>query len=146
MFNGKPRDPEGAIGIIGIGRLGGDVASSHQIDVQEKTYALFGLLASVNLLLFFFNLLPLLPLDGGHVAGAIVEAAKRGMARLRLRSLARGGGSDIDVDAAGRARKAIYVDTAQMLPIMYGVASVLILVTLLTFYADIVHPVKLLGG
>jgi membrane-associated protease RseP (regulator of RpoE activity) len=145
VFNGKPRDPEGAVGIVGIGRLGGDVASSHQIDTQEKTYDLFGLLASVNLLLFFFNLLPLLPLDGGHVAGAIVEAAKRGRARLRARSLARGGGSSVDVDAAGRARKAIYVDTAQMLPIMYGVASVLIVVTLLTFYADIVHPIRL-GG
>jgi len=145
VFDGKPRDPEGAVGIVGIGRLGGDVASSHQIDVQEKTYALFGLLASVNLLLFFFNLLPLLPLDGGHVAGAIVEAAKRGRARLRARSLARGGGSDIDVDAAGRAREAIYVDTAQMLPVMYAVASVLIVVTLLTFYADIVHPIRL-GG
>jgi membrane-associated protease RseP (regulator of RpoE activity) len=145
VFDGKPRDPEGAVGIVGIGRLGGDVASSHGIDVQEKTYALFGLLASVNLLLFFFNLLPLLPLDGGHVAGAIVEAAKRGRARLRVRGLARDGASDIDVDAAGRARKAIYVDTAQMLPVMYGVASVLIVVTLLTFYADIVHPIRL-GG
>ncbi|HEU5005960.1 MAG TPA: site-2 protease family protein [Jatrophihabitantaceae bacterium] len=145
VFDGKPRDPEGAVGIVGIGRLGGDVASSHGIDVQEKTYALFGLLASVNLLLFFFNLLPLLPLDGGHVAGAIVEAAKRGRARLRARSLARGGGSDVDVDAAGRAREAIYVDTAQMLPVMYAVASVLIVVTLLTFYADIVHPIRL-GG
>jgi membrane-associated protease RseP (regulator of RpoE activity) len=146
VFNGKPRDAEGAIGIVGIGRLGGDVASSHQIGTQEKLYDLFGLLASVNLLLFFFNLLPLLPLDGGHVAGAIVEAAKRGLARLRVRSLARDGATDVDVDAAGRARKAIYVDTAQMLPVMYGVASVLIVVTLLTFYADIVHPVKLFGG
>jgi membrane-associated protease RseP (regulator of RpoE activity) len=145
VFDGKPRDLNGAIGIVGIGRLGGDVASSHGIDVQEKTYALFGLLASVNLLLFFFNLLPLLPLDGGHVAGAIVEAAKRGRARLRARRLARDGASDIDVDAAGRARKAIYVDTAQMLPVMYAVASVLIVVTLLTFYADIVHPIRL-GG
>jgi membrane-associated protease RseP (regulator of RpoE activity) len=146
VFDGKPRDAEGAIGIVGIGRLGGDVASSNLIDTQEKIYGLFGLLASVNLLLFFFNLLPLLPLDGGHVAGAIVEAAKRGLARLRARSLARDGGSEVDVDAAGRARRAIYVDTAQMLPIMYGVASVLIVVTLLTFYADIVHPVKLFGG
>jgi hypothetical protein len=40
----------------------------------------------------------------------------------------------------------IFVDTAQMLPVMYAVASVLILLTLLTFYADIVKPVSLNGG
>ena len=87
----------------------------------------------MNLLLFFFNLLPLLPLDGGHVAGAIVEAAKRGRARLRARR---------HPEAAAR-RPQIFVDTAQMLPVMYAVASVLILVTLLTLYADIVKPINL---
>ena len=55
------------------------------LTVQDKVFVLFNLLAGVNLLLFFFNLLPLLPLDGGHVAGALVEAAKRGRARLRAR-------------------------------------------------------------
>ncbi len=146
VFDGKPRDATGAIGIVGIGRLGGQFASTNRIDLQEKVVALLGLLASVNLLLFFLNLLPLLPLDGGHVAGALFEAAKRGRARLRARSLAHHGGTALEVDAVGRARKAIYVDTAQMLPIMYGVASLLIAITLLTFYADIVHPVKLFGG
>ena len=56
---------------------------------SDKIYSLIGLLASVNLLLFFFNLLPLLPLDGGHVAGALVEAVKRGRARLRARNCGR---------------------------------------------------------
>ena len=86
----------------------------------------------MNLLLFFFNLLPLLPLDGGHVAGALVEAARRGgdgCARAR-RPVGR------------RERPQIFVDTAQMLPVMYAVASVLILVTLLTLYADIVNPIN----
>ncbi len=44
---------------------------------------------------------------------------------------------------AGRARPQIFVDTAQMLPVMYAVASVLILVTLLTLYADIVKPINI---
>jgi len=94
----------------------------------------------VNLLLFFFNLLPLLPLDGGHVAGAIVEAVKRGRARLRIRR-------SVGAGAPGepRARPQIFVDTAQMLPVMYAVASVLVLLTLLTLYADIVKPVNI-GG
>jgi membrane-associated protease RseP (regulator of RpoE activity) len=132
VFDGKPRDKQGAVGVVGIGRLGGQIADSHVIGVKDKIYTLIGLLASVNLLLFFFNLLPLLPLDGGHVAGALVEAAKRGRARLRARR-----------DPSAPRRPQIFVDTAQMLPVMYAVASVLILVTLLTLYADIVKPINI---
>jgi membrane-associated protease RseP (regulator of RpoE activity) len=139
VFHNKPRDVNGAIGVVGIGRLGGDVAESKHLNVQDKVSTLIGLLATVNLLLFFFNLLPLLPLDGGHVAGAMVEAVKRGRARLRIRRSA-GGGAE-----GARARPQIFVDTAQMLPVMYAVASVLVLLTLLTLYADIVKPVNI-GG
>jgi membrane-associated protease RseP (regulator of RpoE activity) len=155
IFEGKPRDPNGAIGVVGIGRLGGEVADSHFLDVQDKVFLLVSLLASVNLLLFFFNLLPLLPLDGGHVAGAIVEAAKRGRARLRERSmaLARTGAPAANHDpftgeampASERRSRQIFVDTAQMLPVMYAVASILGVLTLLIVYADIVNPVTL-GG
>jgi membrane-associated protease RseP (regulator of RpoE activity) len=142
VFQGKERDINGAVGVVGLGEIGGQVAQSSNYDVQDKIYLLIGLLASVNLLLFFFNLLPLLPLDGGHVAGAVVEAAKRGRARIRGR-----------VDPSGRetdengvvTRKPIYVDTAQMLPVMYAVASILIVLTLLVVYADIVKPINI-GG
>ena len=150
VFEGKPRDPNGAIGVVGIGRLGGDIAAEQRCSTcRTRSFALISLLASVNLLLFFFNLLPLLPLDGGHVAGALVEAAKRGRARLRERAMAaRGAGGASDPDAANRRPPAdvrSIVDTAQMLPVMYAVASVLILLTLLVVYADIVKPVTL-GG
>ncbi|MDP9093716.1 MAG: site-2 protease family protein [Actinomycetota bacterium] len=138
IFHNKPRDANGAIGVVGIGRLGGELAQSNQLDVQDKVYTLVGLLASVNLLLFFFNLLPLLPLDGGHVAGAIVEGIRRGRARLRTRRTRAAGGP-----VGATARPQIFVDTAQMLPVMYAVASVLIVLTLLTLYADIVKPVTL---
>lgn len=134
VFDNKPRDVNGAIGVVGIGRLGGDVAQSHALTVEDKVVALVSLLAGVNLLLFFFNLLPLLPLDGGHVAGALVEAAKRGRARLRSRR-----------SGARPATQPVYVDTAQMLPVIYVVASVLIVLTLITLYADIVNPVTI-GG
>jgi membrane-associated protease RseP (regulator of RpoE activity) len=131
VFEGKKRSINGPIGIVGISRISGDFASSTQFSVQDKLYTLVGLLASVNLLLFFFNLLPLLPLDGGHVAGALVEAVRRGWARVRRR---------------GAVRPQIFVDTAQMLPVMYAVASVLVLLTLLTLWADIVKPINPLGG
>jgi membrane-associated protease RseP (regulator of RpoE activity) len=143
VFHGTPRDPNGAIGVVGIGRIGGEYAETNLLDTKDKVFALISLLASVNLLLFFFNLLPLLPLDGGHVAGAIVEATRRGWARLRVRKKA----PVLDADGGEAAiGKPIYVDTAQMLPVMYGVASVLVLLTLLTFYADIFKPVQLFGG
>jgi membrane-associated protease RseP (regulator of RpoE activity) len=140
VFDGKKREVDGAVGVVGIGRISGDYARSDLLTVQDKIYTLLGLLASVNLLLFFFNLIPLLPLDGGHVAGAIVEAVKRGWARLRAHRAA------ADGDAAGggivAARPQIFVDTAQMLPVRYAVASVLVLLTLLTLWADIVKPIN----
>ena len=76
VFEGKKRDPNGAIGVVGIGRIGGEISQSTVLNVQDKVFSLISLLAGVNLLLFLFNLLPLLPLDGGHVAGAMVEAAQ----------------------------------------------------------------------
>ncbi|WP_375485351.1 RIP metalloprotease [uncultured Jatrophihabitans sp.] len=142
VFEGKKRDPAGAVGVVGIGRISGEFASDPHFTLKSKIYTLLGLLASVNLLLFLFNLLPLLPLDGGHVAGAIVEAIKRGRARLR----ARGRPAAVGADGSPIPRPAIFVDTAQMLPVMYAVASVLVVLTLLTLYADIVKPINLTGG
>ncbi|HKC27447.1 MAG TPA: site-2 protease family protein [Jatrophihabitans sp.] len=144
VFDGKQRDPNGAVGVVGISRISGDYASSKLYTTKDKTYILLNLLAGVNLLLFFFNLLPLLPLDGGHVAGALAEATKRGWARLRARRRPVAVGADGVTVAA--PRRQIFVDTAAMLPIMYAVASVLIVLTLLTLYADIVKPINPTGG
>jgi membrane-associated protease RseP (regulator of RpoE activity) len=144
VFEGKQRDPNGAVGVVGIGRISGDYARSDLLSLQDKVFVLINLLAGVNLLLFLFNLLPLLPLDGGHVAGAIVESIKRGRARMRERGRPPVLGPD--GQPAAPPHRQIYVDTASMLPVMYGVASVLIVLTLLTLYADIVKPINPLGG
>jgi membrane-associated protease RseP (regulator of RpoE activity) len=125
VFEGKPRDQKGAVGVVGLGRIGGEIATSNNIATLDKIAGLFSLLAGVNLLLFFFNLLPLLPLDGGHVAGAVVEAIRRGIARLRKKP------------------KQIFVDVAQLVPVMYIVASVLIVFSVLVMYADIVKPISI---
>jgi membrane-associated protease RseP (regulator of RpoE activity) len=125
VFEGKPRDQQGAVGVVGLGRIGGQIADTKGITVLDKVSFLLSLLAGVNLLLFFFNLLPLLPLDGGHVAGAIVESIRRGYARLRKRP------------------RQIFVDVAQLVPVMYVVASILIVFSVLVMYADIVKPISL---
>jgi membrane-associated protease RseP (regulator of RpoE activity) len=125
VFEGKPRDQAGAVGVVGLGRIGGEIADSSKVAALDKVSLLLSLLASVNLLLFFFNLLPLLPLDGGHVAGAVVEAVRRGIARLRKRP------------------RLIFVDVAQLVPVMYVVAGLLIVFSVLVMYADIVKPISL---
>jgi membrane-associated protease RseP (regulator of RpoE activity) len=125
IFEGQPRDREGAVGVVGLGRIGGELATDDRIAVKDRVTLLLNLLAGVNLLLFLFNLLPLLPLDGGHVAGAIVEAVRRGIARLRKKP------------------RQIFVDVAQLVPVMYVVAILLIVVSVFVMYADIVKPITL---
>jgi membrane-associated protease RseP (regulator of RpoE activity) len=125
VFEGKPRDRAGAIGVVGLGRIGGQIADSPSVATSDKVFTLLSLLASVNLLLFLLNLLPLLPLDGGHVAGAIVESIRRGWARVR------------------RRERTIFVDVAQLVPVMYVVAGFLVVFSVLVMYADIVKPISL---
>ncbi len=137
VFQGHQRDAQGAVGVVGLGRMGGQVASS-SLDVLDKIYFLLALLAGVNLLLFLFNLVPLLPLDGGHVAGAMLEIVKRRLAEWRA-------GRRRAPGEVQPPRRLIYVDTAQMVPVLYGVASILLAFTLLVVYADIVSPINLTG-
>jgi Zn-dependent protease len=110
------------------------VASSHRFDTKEKVDLLLSLLAGLNLILFLLNLLPIVPLDGGHVAGALVEAAKRGRVRLRARR------------SGTPQRPQIFVDTAQTLPVMIGFSAVLIVVSVLIAIADFVKPINPFGG
>ncbi|TQM62643.1 M50 family metallopeptidase [Humibacillus xanthopallidus] len=130
-FGSGERDPNGPISVVGVGRIGGEVAAL-DIPADEggnwlKLAQLVLLIASLNLALFVFNLVPLLPLDGGHVAGAMWEAVKKGWARLRHRP-----------DPG-------YVDVAKGLPIAYGMSLVLITMSVLLIYADIVKPINIFG-
>jgi membrane-associated protease RseP (regulator of RpoE activity) len=132
VFGTAPRDPNGPVSIVGIGRFAGEVASATGDEVtpigfSERAASLLGLVASLNLALFVFNLVPLLPLDGGHIAGALWEGLRRQLARLRRRP-----------DPGP-------VDIAKLLPLAYGVATVLIVMSMLLIVADIFRPIQL-GG
>src|SRR5699024_5563880 len=81
-FGSAERDPEGPMSVVGVGRVAGEVASSDVFgDAKDKGILLLSLLGSLNLVLFAFNTVPLLPLDGGHVAGALWEGVKKTWAK-----------------------------------------------------------------
>jgi membrane-associated protease RseP (regulator of RpoE activity) len=132
-FSGGARDPNGPMSVVGVGRVAGEVADGQLSGVTgsstvfSKFVFLLGLIASLNIALFVFNLIPLMPLDGGHAAGAIWEGIKRQVARLR-----------------GRPNPG-YVDVAKALPVTYVVSIALIGMSVLLMYADVVNPIKL-GG
>ena len=126
-FGVESRDPDGPISVVGVGRIAGEITSLEDTPVREKTAALLSLLAGLNVALFVFNLIPLMPLDGGHIAGALYERIKRSLAKL-----------------FGRPDPGP-VDTAKMVPVTFAVVVVLGAMTLLLVYADLVKPVSLLG-
>ena len=125
-FGGTERDPEGIIGVVGIGRLAGEITSLDSLPVADRASSILGMLGGLNLALFLFNLVPLLPLDGGHVAGALWEAIRRGFAKLFRRP-----------DPGP-------VDLAKLMPLTLGVVVVFGAMSALLIYADIVKPVQLL--
>lgn len=124
-FGPEERDINGPIGVVGVGRLAGEVVSMDEAPVAARAQFIFSLLGSLNVALFVFNLVPLLPLDGGHILGALYEGAKRRTYRL-----------------LGKADPGP-VDTARMMPITFAVVVVLGAMTLLLLYADIVKPISL---
>lgn len=128
-FGGKERDESSVIGIVGVGRIAGETAavSADGVGLAQRAVVLLSLLASLNLALFAFNLIPLVPLDGGHVVGALWEGGKRQLARVR------------------RASPPLPADTARMTPLAYAVFLVLAAMGALLVYADLVRPVTLTG-
>ncbi|HEX6075060.1 MAG TPA: site-2 protease family protein [Micromonosporaceae bacterium] len=116
---GEERDEETPISVVGASRLGGEI-------VEREIWPMFFLLLAVlNLFVGVFNLFPLLPLDGGHIAIAWFE-------RVRSWFYARLGKPD-----PGR------VDYMKLMPLTYAVIIVFGLFTLLTVAADIVNPIRL---
>lgn len=124
LFTEAPRDPEGPVSVIGVGRISGEITSSETVPAIYKVGDLITLLASVNLFLFVFNMVPVLPLDGGHIAGALYEGARRQVARIRRKPL------------PGP------VDTAKMLPVAYAMSLVLLAMSAIVILADIFKPIS----
>ncbi|MFF4903078.1 M50 family metallopeptidase [Streptomyces sp. NPDC001068] len=123
-FDGAPRQPDSPMGVVGAARVGGEIFTLDIPPTQQLAMALM-LVAGFNLSLFLFNMLPLLPLDGGHIAGALWESLRRNLAKVLRRP-----------DPGP-------FDVAKLMPVAYVVAGVFICFTLLVLVADVVNPVKI---
>jgi len=121
----EERAADSPVSIVGGGRLAGETVSHDEFDVAEKTAFLLTLIAGFNFFIGMFNFVPLLPLDGGHIASAVWEALRRGLARVRRRP-----------DPG-------YVDAAKLLPVAYVVASALLVMGVVLIVGDLVVPLHI---
>jgi membrane-associated protease RseP (regulator of RpoE activity) len=115
----KPRDPNAPVGVVGMASLTGSV-------IKDGGYSQFlGYIASINIFIGIFNLLPLLPLDGGHIAIALYEAGRRKVAK-----------------AFGRPDPG-RVDLNKLMPAAFTFLVLFVGLSLLLMAADITNPLKL---
>lgn len=124
-FTSAERDPDGPLSVVGVGRIAGELSAQEQIPLESRFATLMSLVAGVNIALMVFNLIPLLPLDGGHVAGALYEGLRRRLAKL-----------------LGRPDPGPF-DISKLLPLTYVVALLLFGMGGLLILADIVNPIRL---
>lgn len=123
-FGDGPREPDSPMGVVGAARVGGEIATM-DIPATQRLATFLMLVAGFNLSLFLFNMLPLLPLDGGHIAGALWESLRRNVAKVLRRP-----------DPGP-------FDVARLMPVAYVVAGVFICFTVLVLIADVVNPVRI---
>jgi membrane-associated protease RseP (regulator of RpoE activity) len=121
---GSPRNMEGAISIVGLGQFSGELASNQSMSIEDKVLSELAMIMSLNVALFVFNMVPLVPLDGGHIAGAVYESIKRRVWKIRGKKWERP------------------VDTGQMTPVAYFVAVLLLTLTVVLVIRDIVNPLQ----
>ena len=122
---GEERDVNGLVGVVGVARVSGEAVGSDKLDPMERLATFVLIVASLNIFVGIFNLLPILPLDGGHMAVAIADEIRAFIARLR-----------------GRPRPAP-IDVTVLTPITMVVFVVLATLTLLLLVADVINPVTL---
>jgi membrane-associated protease RseP (regulator of RpoE activity) len=124
-FMGEERDPNGLVGVVGAARVSGEVVGSENLAGNQRLQTFILIVASLNIFVGLFNLLPLLPLDGGHMAVAIADEFRVLLARIRKKP--RPAGIDVNV----------------LTPITMAVFVVLAILTVVLLVADLINPISL---
>ncbi len=124
-FGSEARDAQGLVGVVGVARVSAQTASDPKLKSREKIASFLLIIASLNIFVGVFNLLPLLPLDGGHMAVAIVDGARRLNARRR------------------KVGPPAPIDVEKLLPITLAVFAILAVLSLLLLAADIFNPINI---
>ena len=101
----EERAQDSPVSVVGAGRVAGEVTSDETSPLLDRFVFLLSLLAGLNLFVGMFNFIPLLPLDGGHIAGALYEGLRRGIAKVLHRP-----------DPG-------FVDVGKLLPVAYVMAG-----------------------
>jgi membrane-associated protease RseP (regulator of RpoE activity) len=123
-LGGQERDQTGLTGVVGAARVSGEFFNLKHTSVTERMSLVLLNVGALNIFLALFNAVPLLPLDGGHVAVTTYEAAKRRTFKLLGRP------------DPGR------VDISKLLPLTYVFVVLLGALTVLLLAADIVNPIS----
>jgi membrane-associated protease RseP (regulator of RpoE activity) len=118
-ITGAERDPNTPISVVGASRLGGEAIAAGLPQVFLMIFI------SLNVFIGIFNLLPLLPVDGGHIAIAWYE---------RVRSWIY---AWLHKPDPGR------VDYYKLMPFTYAVILIGGAFTLLTITADVINPITI---
>jgi membrane-associated protease RseP (regulator of RpoE activity) len=126
LVTGQERDPNGPLSVVGAGILAGEVSAA-DAPILNRVAGVLGLLASLNIALFVFNLIPLLPLDGGHIVVALWDGLKRAWARWF------------------KLPEPKPVDATKLVPVTFVVVIALIVMGATLILADIFNPVSILG-
>ena len=123
-ISGTERDPNGLVGIVGVAQVTGQAASSDGLSTSERIQTFLLIIASLNFFVGVFNLLPILPLDGGHMAVAIADEVRAFIARIQ-----------------GRARPE-GINVNKLAPFTMVVFVLLAALTVLLLAADIINPIR----
>ncbi|MEN9714982.1 MAG: hypothetical protein RJA35_449 [Actinomycetota bacterium] len=124
-FGGGKRSATGPVSVVGIGNISGSIAESNNLDLVGKISTWLMMLGSLNFALFVFNLVPLLPLDGGNVLNALWDGARRRAYKL-----------------FGKADPGP-LDTAKFVPFTMFMWVLLMAMSALVIVADVVNPISL---
>ncbi|MDP9100694.1 MAG: site-2 protease family protein [Actinomycetota bacterium] len=123
---GPHRDPTGLVGAVGAAHVSGQILDQGGVSLAVRISDFLLLIAGLNLFVGVFNLLPLLPLDGGHIAILVYEQARDRVRRLR-----------------GYRGPLQRVDLTKLMPVTYAVVLLFIGLTLYIMGADIINPVRI---